>query len=184
MRFNCPCRGLETIFFSFFWLFCVLLHFFECFEAMWDATNCTLSCLAAPNTRDWGDRVCQWFVVGRNQKNRFCMKLRVSEGNCIFMYFAGVQNQLWWVTLWSVTHVYIYMYIYICIYICIYIFICVRTYVHTYMPVIAVILNDYESLTDRIFLVMTPFWFVKLLNHHCSVKSSFWSVKSTFLLVG
>ena len=41
-----------------------------------------------------GDRVCQWFVVGRNQKNRFCMKLRVSEGNCIFMYFAGVQKQL------------------------------------------------------------------------------------------
>ena len=45
------------------------------------------------------------------------------------------------------------MYIYIYIYMRAY----VRTYVRTYMPVIAVILNDYESLTDRIFLVMTPF---------------------------
>jgi hypothetical protein len=77
LRFNFPCRGLETIFFSFFWLFCVLFHFFECFEAMWDATNCTLSCLAAPNTLDWGDRVCQWFVVGRNQKTDFVW-------NCVF----------------------------------------------------------------------------------------------------
>lgn len=42
-----------------------------------------------------------------------------------------------------------------CLNMCIYIY--MRTYVRTYMPVIAVILNDYESLTDRIFLVMTPF---------------------------
>jgi hypothetical protein len=68
-------------------------------------------CLAAPSALDWGDKVCRWFVVGRNVTAWFCMKLHVPVGNGMFsimfrhfIRLPGVQKQLGWVPLWSVTN--------------------------------------------------------------------------------
>lgn len=68
-------------------------------------------CLAAPSALDWGDKVYRWFVAGRNVTAWFCMKLHVPVGNGMFsimfrhfIRLPGVQKQLGWVPLWSVTN--------------------------------------------------------------------------------
>ena len=79
-------------------------HFFDCFAfysislnvlrpcGMQQIAHCHALRLQIPST---GVIECvSGLLLVEIKKNRFCMKLRVSEGNCIFMYFAGVQKQL------------------------------------------------------------------------------------------
>ena len=83
LRFFFQCFGICLVFLLSFFLmnvfasFCICFAFFRIFgnvvglesvspRGYVGCSKLYIICLAAPSALDWGDKVCRWFVVGRN----------------------------------------------------------------------------------------------------------------------